>query len=317
MKIMDTAIQLGGITVSTPLFKGIIPPVPTILNDQCQLDKQGMGRLIDHLIASGGVNGLFFVGSAGEFSQMSTEMRKEVAEFCVKHVNRRLPVLIGAAHPGTQETIHFARHAKDIGADGVVIVNPYYAILREENIYNYYKTITEAVDIPIIIYNFPALTNQTLSVDLLKKMALDFPNIVGVKDTMDTIRHTRDLINAVKPVRPDFAILAGFDEYILETLIMGGDGGFPSGANYAPQIYGDFYRAFLAKDGVRVLELQKLVTYAPTIFSLEAPFYSVVKEAIKMTGINIPTAVLPPAVPLTPEKKQVVKETLIAMGLLK
>ena len=98
---------------------------------------------------------------------------------------------------------------------------------------------------------------------------------------------------------------------------MGGDGGFPSGANYAPQIYGDFYRAFLAKDGVRVLELQKLVTYAPTIFSLEAPFYSVVKEAIKMTGINISTTVLPPAVPLTPEKKQVVKETLLAMGLLK
>lgn len=303
--------------MSTPLFKGIIPPVPTILNDQGQLDTQGMGRLIDHLIASNGVNCLFFVGSAGEFSQMSTEMRKEVAEFCVKHVNHRLPVLIGAAHPGTQETINFARHAKEIGADGVVIVNPYYAILKEDNIYNYFKNITEAVDIPIIIYNFPAFTNQTLSVDLLKRLALAFPNIVGVKDTMDTIRHTRDLINAVKPVRPDFAVLAGFDEYILETLIMGGDGGFPSGANYAPKIYGDFYHAFLTKDGARVMELQKLITYAPTIFGLEAPFYSVVKEAIKMTGVDIPTNVLPPAIPLSPEKKQIVKETLIAMDLLK
>lgn len=303
--------------MTTPLFRGIIPPVPTILNEQGQLDKPGMGRLIDHLIASGGVNCLFFVGSAGEFSQMSAEMRKEVAEFCVKHVNHRLPVLVGAAAPGTEETISFTRHAKEIGADGVVIVNPYYAILKEENIYQHYKNVTTAVNIPIIIYNFPALTNQNLSVELLKRLALEFPNIVGVKDTLDTIRHTRDLINAVKPVRPDFAVLAGFDEYMLETLIMGGDGGFPSGANYAPKIYGEFYRAFLNKDGNKVLELQKLITYAPTIFSLEAPFYSVVKEAIKMTGVDIPTNVLLPAAPLTPEKKQIVKDTLIAMGLVK
>lgn len=303
--------------MATPLFRGIIPPVPTILNEQGQLDKPGMRRLIDHLIASDGVNCLFFVGSAGEFSQMSTEMRKEVAEFCVNYVNHRLPVLVGAAAPGTQETISFTSHAKAIGADGVVIVNPYYAILKEENIYQHYKNVTTAVDIPIIIYNFPALTNQNLSVELLKKLALEFPNIVGVKDTLDTIRHTRALINAVKPVRPDFAVLAGFDEYMLETLIMGGDGGFPSGANYAPKIYGEFYRAFLNKDGNKVLELQKLITYAPTIFSLEAPFYSVVKEAIRMTGVDIPTNVLLPAAPLTPEKKQIVRDTLVAMGLVK
>ncbi|MDU4961621.1 MAG: dihydrodipicolinate synthase family protein [Sporomusaceae bacterium] len=302
--------------MTTPLFKGIIPPVPTILDGQGRLDKPGMSRMIDHLVASGGVNCLFFVGSAGEFSQMPAAMRREVAAFCVGYVDGRLPVLVGAAAPGTGETIAFASHAKEIGADGVVIVNPYYALLSEDNIYNHYRTVTEAVDIPIIVYNFPALTNQNLSVELLLRLALEFPRIVGVKDTVDTVRHTRDLINAVKPLRPDFSVLAGFDEYMLETLIMGGDGGFPSGANFAPALYGEFYRAFLANNGNRVLELQKRITYAPSIFSLEAPFYSVVKEAVRMTGVAIPTHVLPPAAPLSEAKKQIVREALLAMGVL-
>lgn len=302
--------------MTTPLFKGIIPPVPTIMNQDGRLDKAGMGRIIDHLI-DGGVDVLFFLGSAGEFSQMSAEMRQEVAEFCVAYTNHRLPTLIGIASPGTEETIKYGRHAKAIGADGTVLVNPYYAILKEENIYNYYKTVAQNVDLPIILYNFPALTNQDLSPALVKRLALDFPNIVGIKDTVDSIRHIRDVILTVKPVRPDFGVYAGFDEYMLDTLIIGGDGGFPSSANFAPFLPRGIYEAYQQKDGARLIELQQLLSYVPPVFSLESPFYSVVKEAVNMAGISIPTYVLPPAVPLTPEKKALVRDLLQKLGVLK
>lgn len=296
-------------------FKGIISPVPTILHCDGTLNREGMGAMIDFLV-KGGINVLFFTGSAGEFSQMSAELRMEVAEFCIGYTNHRLPVVIGIAAPGTGEAIRLGLHAKQAGADGVVVVNPYYAIHKEENIYNHYKQIAEQIDLPIILYNFPALTNQDLSPALIKRLALDFPNIVGVKDTVDTMRHIRDVIHAVKPVRPDFAVFAGYDEYMLDTLIAGGDGAFPSSANFAPFLACGLYQAFQDKDGARIIELQYLLSFIPGMFALESPFYSVVKEAAKLAGVNITTDVLPPAAALSPEKKAIVKQVLQKIGLL-
>lgn len=296
-------------------FRGIIPPVPTILHEDGSLNREGMGNMIDFLI-KGGVDTLFFIGSAGEFSQMSTEFRMEVAEFCVKYTGHRLPVIIGIAAPGTLETIRLGLHAQEIGADGVVVVNPYYAIHKPDNIYNHYKAIAEQVDLPIILYNFPALTNQDLSPELVKRLALEFPNIVGIKDTVDTMRHIRNVIHAVKPVRPDFAVFSGYDEYMLDTLIAGGDGAFPSSANFAPQIACGLYKAFAEKDGQRMIELQLQLSYIPALFGLESPFYSVVKESAKMVGISITTHVLPPAASLSEDKKAIIRQTLRKIGVL-
>ncbi|MBS1155855.1 MAG: dihydrodipicolinate synthetase [Proteobacteria bacterium] len=302
--------------MSEPKFRGIVPPVPAIFDANGQFDRVGQGKMIDFLI-KGGADVLLFNGSAGEFSQMSEALRLEVAEFCVKYVNKRIPVIVGSAAPGTAETIRFTQHAKDIGADGVIIVNPYYCSLTEEAIYQHYKAITAAVDIPIILYNFPRFTNHDLSVDLVKRLALDFPNIVGIKDTVDTVRHTRDLIQAIKPLRPDFAIFAGFDEYMLETLIMGGDGCFPSSMNFAPHLATGLIKAVKEKDGAKILELQRQITLIPPMFGLDTPFYGVLKEAVKLAGVEIDTYALPPAHPLSDEKKAKVRETLKQVGVLK
>lgn len=302
--------------MSEPKFRGIVPPVPAIFDANGQFDRVGQGKMIDFLI-KGGADVLLFNGSAGEFSQMSEALRLEVAEFCVKYVNKRIPVIVGSAAPGTAETIRFTQHAKDIGADGVIIVNPYYCSLTEEAIYQHYKAITAAVDIPIILYNFPRFTNHDLSVDLVKRLALDFPNIVGIKDTVDTVRHTRDLIQAIKPLRPDFAIFAGFDEYMLETLIMGGDGCFPSSMNFAPHLATGLIKAVKEKDGAKILELQRQITLIPPMFGLDTPFYGVLKEAVKLAGVEIDTYALPPAHPLSDDKKAKVRETLKQVGVLK
>ncbi|MDP5241031.1 dihydrodipicolinate synthase family protein [Uliginosibacterium sp. 31-16] len=298
-----------------PLFRGNIPPVPTIWTAAGQLDRTGMGNMLDFVI-NGGADVVFCCGSAGEFSQMSEAQRREVAEFAVSHVAGRVPVLIGIASCSTQQAIEFGLHAKAIGASGVVAVNPYYALLLPDNIMLHYRRLAAAVDLPLILYNFPLLTGQDLSPAMIRQLALECPNIVGVKDTTDTVRHIRDVLQAVKPVRPDFGVYAGFDEYMLDTLIMGGDGCFPSAMNFAPHIPVGLWRAFQEKDGAKLIEMQRQLCLCPPMFGLESPFYAIVKEAAKMVGVDISTHVLPPAVPLTEAKRDKVRDTLRLLGVV-
>lgn len=301
--------------MATPRFSGVIPPVPTILNADEQLDRRGMATLIDHVIA-GGVNGVFFLGSAGEFAHMSTALRHEVAEFCTDYVAGRVPVLIGAAHPGTAETLALTEHAHRCGADGVVVVNPYYNPLSEENLCLHYQTLAEASPLPILLYNFPALTGQNLPVSVIKTLAERCPNIVGLKDTVDTLSHIRETIQAVKPVRPDFAVFAGYDEYLFGTLILGGDGCIPASANFAPELTCGIYRAWQSQSWETLIGLQQRLSFIPPLYSLDTPFYNVVKEAIRLTGVEIPVHSLRPAQPLSAEKREIVRGVLRQSGLL-
>lgn len=301
--------------MTTPQFYGVIPPVPTLLDEHEKLDKQGMKNLIDFTIA-GGVNGLFFLGSAGEFAHMSEALRHEVATFCTQYVNKRVPVLIGAAHPGTQATLSFARHAKNAGADGVVVVNPYYNPLAEENIYLHYSYLAENLDLPIVMYNFPALTGQPIPVSVITRLAQKYRNIVGLKDTVDSLNHIRETLHAVKPLRPDFAVFAGYDEYLLGTLILGGAGSIPASANFAPQLTGGIYQAWQDKDFAKAIALQQRLSWLPPLYALDTPFYNVIKHAIKLVGVDVQVHSLRPAQPLSEEKKEQVKAILQQANLL-
>lgn len=298
-------------------FRGIIPPMPTIFTKEGKFDAGGMGRLIDHVI-QGGVHGLFFLGSGGEFCNMSEAMRKEVAQFCVKYTAGRVPVLVGIAAPGTAETIMYGKHAQGIGADGVVVVNPYYAQLDEENLYNHYKQISQALDLPIIVYNYPGVSGQNFPINILKRLALDCPNIIGLKDTVDTMNHIRSAILEIKSIRPDFLVFAGFDEYLLSTLIIGGDGSVPASAIFAPHLTVGIYEAFQRKDYESAFKLQKLLSYVPQeIYPLETPFYAVIKESARMVGVDISTHVLAPAADLSEEKKELLRASLKKIGAIK
>lgn len=216
-------------------FHGIIPPVCTIFDETGDLDRNGMGKLIDFLIKSK-VDGLFFLGSVGEFSQMSSDERKAVAEFAIEYVDGRLPVLIGTGSSNTREAIELSLHSKKHGADGVVIINPYYWSLSEENLYKHYARIAEKVQLPILLYNFPTITGQDLNPEIVLKLAKSHSNIVGIKDTVDSAGHIRETILTVKAERSDFAVFAGFDDHLWNTLSLGGDGCISASTNFAPEL---------------------------------------------------------------------------------
>ncbi len=283
-------------------FYGVIPPVPTVFDDHNEFDAPGMAMLLDKLI-NDGATGLLILGSGGEFCHLSSAQRCHIAAFCLQHVNHRVPVLVGIGAPGTQESIDIGRHAQEHGADAVLAINPYYAKISDEGMYQHYKHIASAIGIPVFLYNFPALSGQDIGINTIIRLAKDCPNIVGIKDTIDNISHIRALINQVRPVREDFIIFSGYDEYLMDTLILGGNGGIPATFNFMPELTRGIYQRYLQGDYQQMLHLHRQVSQLSDLYELDTPFFSVIKEAIRYCGCNISTQVLPPSLPLSADKK--------------
>ncbi len=295
-------------------FNGVFPPVPTIVDEQGQLDKTGMAAMIDHLIEHN-VDGLLFLGSGGEFCHMTKAQRLDVAEFCVQHVAHRVPVLLGISSASTLEAIEFGQHADTLEVDAVLVLNPYYALLKDESMFQHFKRVAENVKTPVLVYNFPALTGQDISIDVLKRLAKDVDNVIGIKDTVDNISHIREVINEVRPLRPDYVIFSGYDEYMLDTLILGGNGGIPATANFAPHITCGIYQAWQRKDYPTLFSLQRQLAALSSVYSLDTPFFGIVKKAIQLCGVNISVQVLPPALPADAEKTAQLEKLLKRAGV--
>ncbi|MEN3930008.1 dihydrodipicolinate synthase family protein [Microvirga sp. W0021] len=288
---------------------GIIPPVASIVTADGALNPKGMQNMIDALI-TGGVHGLFFLGSASEVMHMTDKLRQEVLELSVAHTNKRLPVLVGAIGCGTQSVIEYAQAAERAGADGLVLLNPYYSAMPEEALFKHFARIMDKVSIPAVIYNLPMATNQSMSPAFIKRLAMEIPSIIGCKDTVDTFGHLRELLLTIKPERPDFAIFSGFDEYLLDTLLLGGEGCVPASANFAPHLTVGLYEAFQKKDWDSIVKLNRKVGIASKLYTMGPPFYGAMKEAARQAGVDITTDVLAPALPADDKIKQAVKELL-------
>lgn len=296
-------------------FHGIIPPVSTIFDTDGNLDEKGMATVIDFLIEAN-VDGLFFLGSGGEFSQMSVELRKEIAEFTTKYVARRVPVLIGTGSSSTKEVVSLSQHAEKVGADGVVVINPYYWTLTEENLFAHYAEIAESVELPILLYNFPTLTGQDLPPEFVLRLVEKYENIVGIKETIDSIGHIENMISTVKSRYPDFIVFAGFDNHLFNTLTLGGDGAICASVNFAPEIAVGLYKAFREDKLETAVQFHREIAGLPKMYSLDSPFIGVIKEAMKLRGLDISTCVLAPTRELSTEKKVQLKEILKAADLL-
>lgn len=298
----------------TVQFSGIIPPVSTIFTADGRLDEQGSAALIDHMIDAG-VDGLFFLGSGGEFSQLNTAERKAIAEFAIAHVKGRVPVLIGTGGTNARETIELSQHAQQAGADGIVVINPYYWKVSEANLIRYFEQVADSVTLPVILYNFPALTGQDLTPQLVKTLVDSRANIVGIKDTIDSVAHLRSMVLTVKAAHPHFVVLCGYDDHLFNTLLLGGDGAISASGNFAPQVSVNLLQAFRDGDLARAAQYHQTLLQIPQMYQLDTPFVNVIKEAISLCVRPVSTHVLPPAGPLDEARKAQLKTLLQQLKL--
>jgi 2-dehydro-3-deoxy-D-pentonate aldolase len=297
------------------MFRGVFPPVVTIFKDDGALDVQANRVHVDFLIDNG-VHGLYVLGTSGEFMHMNLKERELHATDVCEHVNGRVPVIIGTGTASTRETVRLSRHAQGIGASAVSVVTPYFWRLSEREIIAHYSAVANAIDIPIIVYNFPETTGINISSDTLGALAREHRNIAGVKDSLDSLEHLRQRVQVMKSINPNFSILTGSDGLLMSLLSLGGDGSVPATANFAPRRHVALYDAWANGDVQGALRLLPDLLSCLDVFRVPGSFLTVIKEAMAMTGVGVPGVARQPALPLTAESRARLRDALSHAGLL-
>jgi len=296
-------------------FRGIYPPTVTFFKDDGSLDSEANRRHCDFLIGSG-VHGLFALGTTGEFMHMNLKEREQHAAETVQHVNGRVPVIIGSGTCSTRETIRLSRHAQGIGADAVAVITPYFWTLSERELVGHLSSVANAVDIPIIIYNFPAYTNFNISSETIAALVKEHGNVAGVKDSIDSLEQIRQRVEIIKAVDPEFSVLSGSDGHVLNVLQLDGDGCVPATSNIVPRRFVDIFSAFDSGDIAGALELLPDVLDCLDLFNIHGSFHSVIKEALAIAGVAAPSTARQPALPLTADSRARLREVMARAELL-
>jgi 4-hydroxy-tetrahydrodipicolinate synthase len=271
--------------INKPAFSGIIPPMVTpLLSDNLSLDLDGVKHLIEHLV-SGGVHGIFILGTTGESTSLSYKTREQLIVESCKAVNGRVPVFVGITDTSIEESVHLALIAKNAGAAAVVAAPPYYYGLGQEELYKYYWSLADQVTLPLFLYNMPSHTKINIDTKTVVRLA-EHQNIVGLKDSSANAVYFQSLCYLLKT---NFSLLVGPEEITAETVLMGGHGGVNGGANLFPKLYVALYNAALAKDFARIEELQNLVmeisTRIYTVGSYGSSYLKGLKGALSALGI--------------------------------
>ena len=232
------------------MFKGSITALVTPMQNG-GLDEDALGALVDWQIEEGS-HGLVPVGTTGESPTLSHDEHKRVVEICIKVAAGRVPVIAGAGSNNTVEAIELSRYAEKAGADGVLIVTPYYNKPNQEGLYQHYKAINDAIGIPIIIYNIPPRSVIDMSVETMARL-FELKNIAGVKDATGKIDRVSLQRHAMGP---EFIQLSGDDGTALAVMAHGGHGCISVTANVAPKMVAEFLEACLAGDYAKALTYQ-------------------------------------------------------------
>ena len=204
-------------------YEGVFPAVITPFDKDKEVDKPKMREFLDFVI-EGGVHGIFLLGTNGEGPMLSLEEKKMLMELAVEHVDSRVPIIAGTNTNSTKESIELGRHAEKVGIDAIQAVIPFYFPMSEEALIDHYNRIADSIDIPLLIYSFPARTGNEIKVKTLSKLA-ENPNIKGIKDSSGDVAWYYQAIENIKDKREDFVFFSGNDMLLYNYLSLGGDGG--------------------------------------------------------------------------------------------
>ena len=284
------------------MFKGSIVALITPFKDD-KLDENNYVKLIHHHI-SNGTNGIVPAGTTGESPTLSHNEHKKVIEISVRECNGKIPVIAGTGSNSTSEAVELSIHAEKSGANGLLIVTPYYNKPTQEGLFQHYKKINDKVGIPIIIYNIPSRSVIDMSVDTMSRL-FELKNILGVKDaTGDLSRADKQL----KAMGKDFVQLTGEDNNALEFNKRGGCGCISVTANVAAKLCAEFQEASLTKNNsnleLRAKEINNLLTPLHKALFIESN-PSPVKYAASLLKLSPPDVRLPLVQVMESTKKEV------------
>ena len=252
-----------------------------------KVDERAFGDLIEWQIANG-TNGIVPCGTTGESATLTHEEHHRVVRFTVEAVRRRVPVIAGSGSNSTDEAISLTRHAKEAGADGALLITPYYNKPTQEGLYRHYKAVAEAVDLPQILYNIPSRTGVNMLPATVVRLAA-LKNVVGVKEGSGSVQQASEI---AQTCGERITVLAGDDALTLPMMAVGGKGVITVTANVMPKDMAQLVAAFVAGriDEAREIHFRLSPLFAPLFYETNP---IPVKEALGMMGRIDPELRLP------------------------
>ncbi|MGZ3235787.1 MAG: 4-hydroxy-tetrahydrodipicolinate synthase [Burkholderiaceae bacterium] len=292
------------------MIQGSIVAIVTPMQADGSLDLPGLRKLIDWHIAEG-TDGIVIVGTTGESPTVNVKEHCELVKVAVEHTAKRIPIIAGTGGNSTEEAIELTRYAKQVGADASLQVVPYYNRPTQEGMYQHFKKIAEAVDLPVILYNVPGRTVADMSNETILRLA-QVPGIFGVKDATGNIARGTDLIRLAPK---SFAVYSGDDATAMALILCGAKGNISVTANVAPRAMHELCVAAQNLDVAKAIELNnKLLPLHNKLFVEPNPVP--VKWAMQEMGL-IPQGIRLPLVPLAAEYHETVRAALRESCVLK
>jgi len=289
-------------------FKGLFTAIITPFKGG-MLDEDGLRANIDFQIENG-VEGVVPVGTTGESATLSGEEHKKVVEITVDQVNGRAAVLAGTGSNNTMEALMYTEHARDVGADGALMITPYYNKPTQEGVYQHYKKIAEAVDIPIILYTVPGRTKVNIEPETTKRLS-KIPNIVGIKDASGDLDQ---IMRVVNNCGNEFNVISGEDYLTYPIIALGGSGVISVASNVAPEMMREFVSKALDGRWSKARDLHyRLYPLFKVLFIETNP--SPAKAAMNMMGLAAGEPRLP-LVPVTKDSEVEIRRVLEDLDLL-
>jgi 4-hydroxy-tetrahydrodipicolinate synthase len=295
--------------MARPVLKGIFVPHVTPFTRAGEIDVKALRTCVRFWL-QGGVSGLVPCGSNGEAPYLSRQERKKVIETVLDEANGKVPVVAGTGSMSTLETITFTKDAADLGADAALIVTPFYFKLTNREIHEHYRAVSDAVDLPIVVYNVPKFTGFSLEPASIHKLASENQSVIGVKDSSGSIGTIAEI---ARLVGSRLSVLAGTADTALPTLMAGGRGAVIAVANVFPTLCSRLYKAFKNGQFEEASKLQNRMTFANEVLVRKFNQLSAIKEAMRLRGVpgGYPRR---PALPLNGEERNTVQGFLKEMN---
>ena len=259
----------------------------TPLDARRRLDRKGVRNMVEHLV-SGGVDGIFLLGTTGEGPHLGYAIRRELVKETCRIVKGRVPVLVGITETDMEDAIAFAKECKAFGAAGAVAAPPYYFKLTQSECVAWYTELADRLPLPLVVYDMPAHTDTTIEPATIAKLAAH-PNIVAMKDSSSVIALFNKYRVALEPFAGKFSLFMGPDEAMGEAVLLGADGGVCTGANLWPRAFKDMYLAARDGDVEKVRSLQRFTTMSSYLLygigQGQSGFLKGVKAALSEMGL--------------------------------
>jgi 4-hydroxy-tetrahydrodipicolinate synthase len=265
-------------------YRGVFAVTCTPFDGKGDVDELALRKHIRYLIDTCGVHSIISNGSTGEFAFMTEAERTRVMEITLDEVNQKVPVIIGAAACSTRETIQNAQRAKDAGADGVMVVSPYYGSLSQEELYQHFATLAQSVSIPIIVYNNPGTSKSDILPATVARLA-EFDNIVAIKESSGEMQRVSEIM---RRCGDKIEVLCGCDTLVLEMFQMGIEGWIAAPANLIGELCVELFDlAVEQKDFNRAKELYYKILPLTSLFESSGKYVQLAKAGLMMRGMSI------------------------------